>query len=166
MTWSPAPDETWQAMSPSTKKRASDNPAALPERYVMEDQVGFLMRVAMQRHTAIFMSLMIHDLTQRQFGALAKLVEVGPCSQNELGRLIYLDAATIKGVVERLRVRNLITIQGSKKDKRRSVIAVTALGRSFVNEAVVVAHQITKQTLSTLRPAEQRQIVRLLKKMI
>jgi hypothetical protein len=28
-------------------------------RYVLDEQVGFLMRVAMQRHTAIFMSRMI-----------------------------------------------------------------------------------------------------------
>ena len=90
----------------------------------MEDQVGFLMRVAMQRHTSIFMSLMVHGLTQTQFAALAKLVEVGTCSQNHLGRLIYLDAATIKGVVDRLRMRKLVTIQINPKDRRRSMVAV------------------------------------------
>ena len=75
---------------------------AEPGRYVLDEQVGFLMRVAMQRHTSIFTSRMIEALTQTQFAALAKLYEVGPCSQNHLGRLIYLDAATIKGVVDRL----------------------------------------------------------------
>jgi len=34
------------------------------ERYVLNDQVGFLLRVAVQRHTAIFTSLMIESLTQ------------------------------------------------------------------------------------------------------
>ena len=81
--------------------------------YVLDEQVGFLMRVAMQRHTAIFMSRMIEGLTQTQFAALAKLHEVGPCSQNHLGRLIYLDAATIKGVVDRLRVRGFVTAYGA-----------------------------------------------------
>src|ERR1019366_9147390 len=65
-------------------------------RYVLDDQVGFLLRVALQRHTSIFMARMIEGLTQTQFAALAKLYEVGPCSQNHLGRLIYLDAATIR----------------------------------------------------------------------
>ena len=69
-------------------------------RYVLDVQIGFLLRVAMQRHTSIFTSRMIEGLTQTQFAALAKLYEVGPCSQNHLGRLIYLDAATIKGVIE------------------------------------------------------------------
>ncbi len=68
--------------------------------YVLDEQAGFLMRVAMQRHTSIFTSRMVEGLTQTQFAALAKLYEVGPCSQNHLGRLIYLDAATIKGVVD------------------------------------------------------------------
>ena len=78
---------------------------AMKSRYQLEDQAGFLMRVAMQRHTTIFMSRMIEGLTQPQFAALAKLLEVGPCSQNQLGRLIYLDAATTKGVVDRLEAR-------------------------------------------------------------
>ena len=78
-------------------------------RYVLDDQAGFLMRVAMQHHTSIFTSRMIEGLTQTQFAALAKLYEVGPCSQNHLGRLIYLDAATIKGVVDRLHLRGFVS---------------------------------------------------------
>src|ERR1035441_5001577 len=72
-------------------------------RYVLDDQVGFMLRVALQRHTSIFTTRMIEGLTQTQFAALAKLAEVGPCSQNHLGRLIYLDAATIKGRSEERR---------------------------------------------------------------
>ncbi len=77
--------------------------------YALDEQVGFLLRVAMQRHTAIFTGRMVEGLTQTQFAALAKLFEVGPCSQNYLGRLIYLDAATIKGVVDRLALRGFVT---------------------------------------------------------
>jgi DNA-binding MarR family transcriptional regulator len=134
--------------------------------YVMEDQVGFLMRVAMQRHTAIFMSRMVHNLTQTQFAALAKLVEVGTCSQNHLGRLIYLDAATIKGVIDRLRVRKLVMIEGNPEDRRHSMIVVTNSGRRVAAEAIAMAHKITKETIAPLGPTEQRQIVRLLQKLI
>ena len=132
----------------------------------MEKQVEFLMRVAMQRHTAIFMSRMIHDLTQMQFAALAKLVEVGTCSQNQLGRLIYLDAATIKGVIDRLRIRKLVMIEGNPKDRRRSMIAVTKNGRRVAAKAIAMAHRITKETIKPLNPTEQRQIVKLLRKLI
>jgi len=108
----------------------------VPTSYVMEDQVGFLMRVAMQRHTSIFMSLMAHKLTQTQFAALAKLIEVGTCSQNHLGRLIYLDHATIKGVIDRLRRRKLVTIQVSPHDRRRSMINLLGLPPRLLSKLI------------------------------
>jgi len=61
-------------------------------RYVVNEQIGYLLRVAMQRHKAIFTAMMVDDLTQTQFATLAKLFENGPTSQNLLGRLIALDA--------------------------------------------------------------------------
>src|SRR5690348_4651569 len=124
-----------------------DAPDALDEgRYVLDRQVGFLMRVAMQRHTAIFTSRMIEKLTQTQFAALAKLYEVGPCSQNHLGRLIYLDAATIKGVVDRLAARRLLTVMNDANDRRRRAVALTERGRQLIVAAMAVAAQITAET--------------------
>jgi MarR family transcriptional regulator, lower aerobic nicotinate degradation pathway regulator len=134
-------------------------------RYQLEDQVGFLMRVARQRHTEIFMSRMIHDLTQPQFAALAKLLEVGPCSQNYLGRLIYLDGATIKGVVDRLMARRFVTTQKDPHDKRRRAIALSDSGRRTAEAAVGIAASITTATLASLTRAEQLTVVRLLKKL-
>jgi DNA-binding MarR family transcriptional regulator len=152
-------------MSKRTKRKLPSRPATTRE-YVIEDQVGFLMRIAMQRHTSIFMSRMVGDLTQTQFAALAKLADVGTCSQNHLGRLIYLDAATIKGVIDRLRARKLVTIQENPKDRRRSMIALTRAGARVAEKAVGVARRITAETLNPLRRTEQKQIVRLLQKMI
>src|SRR6476620_4730948 len=134
-------------------------------RYVLDDQAGFLMRVAMQRHTAIFMSRMIENLTQTQFAALAKLYEVGPCSQNHLGRLIYLDAATIKGVVDRLHLRGLLTALSDPKDRRRRAVALTDRGRRSTEAAMQVAAGITAATLTPLTAEEQRMVVKLLRKL-
>ncbi len=134
-------------------------------RYVLDDQVGFLMRVAMQRHTSIFTSRMIEGLTQTQFAALAKLNEVGPCSQNYLGRLIYLDAATIKGVVDRLHLRGFVTALNDPKDRRRRAVALTEPGRQVTEAAMVVAAEITAATLAPLTADEQRQVAKLLRKL-
>ena len=86
-----------------------------PEDYVLERQVGFIMRRAVQRHIAIFAAL-IPDMTPTQFAALAKLCELGQASQNELGRLTSMDVATIKGVVDRLRARQLVTAEAQESD--------------------------------------------------
>src|SRR6478609_5234306 len=135
------------------------------DRYVLDDQVGFLMRIAMQRHTSIFTSRMIEGLTQTQFAALAKLYEVGPCSQNYLGRLIYLDAATIKGVVDRLHLRGFVTALNDPKDRRRRAVALTERGRTVTEAAMTVASEITAATLGSLTADEQRQITKLLRKL-
>jgi DNA-binding MarR family transcriptional regulator len=134
-------------------------------RYVLDEQVGFLMRVAMQRHTAIFMSQIVESLTQTQFAALAKLYEVGPCSQNHLGRLIYLDAATIKGVVDRLSARGLVTALADSKDRRRREVALTERGRNVTEQAMKIATEITAATLTPLDAEEQQMVVKLLKRL-
>jgi MarR family transcriptional regulator, lower aerobic nicotinate degradation pathway regulator len=138
---------------------------AKPAGYVLDEQAGFLLRVAMQRHTAIFMSRMIEGLTQTQFAALAKLLEVGPCSQNHLGRLIYLDAATIKGVVDRLSARGFVTTCNDPNDRRRRAVGLSDTGRRVSKAAVRIAAEITAATLAPLASGERRTIARLLKKL-
>src|SRR6476660_9179168 len=107
------------------KLKVVTQPDISEDHYVLDDQVGFLMRIAMQRHTSIFTSRMIEGLTQTQFAALAKLYEVGPCSQNHLVRLIYLDPATIQGVVDRLHLRGFVTALKYPKDCRFNDTAPT-----------------------------------------
>ena len=130
----------------------------------LDDQVGFQLRVAMQRHTSIFMSRMVASLTQTQFAALAKLFEVGPCSQNQLGRLIFLDAATIKGVVDRLGARGFVTTTADPEDRRRLAVTLTEAGRKVTQMAIRVADEITRATLVPLTPEERRKFVEMLKK--
>jgi DNA-binding MarR family transcriptional regulator len=133
--------------------------------YRLNEQVGFLLRVAMQRHTVIFMSRIPRGLTQTQFAALAKLYEVGRCSQNQLGRLIYLDAATTKGVVDRLKARGFVAIGNDAKDRRRRAIALTERGRATAEAAIKMARRITRHTLTPLSAVEQKSVIGLLKKL-
>jgi DNA-binding MarR family transcriptional regulator len=132
--------------------------------YSLDTQVGFLMRVAMQRHTSIFMANMVEDLTQTQFAVLAKLHEVGPSSQNHLGRLVYLDAATIKGVVDRLGLRGFITTGSDPTDRRRRAVSLTDKGARVMDAAIRVAGDVSAKTLRPLTAEEQRTLTRLLKK--
>jgi len=133
-------------------------------RYVLNEQIGFQLRVATQRHNAIFMSRMVGGLTLTQFSALAKLHEVGPCSQNQLGRLIYVDAATVKGVVDRLYARGLVMTSSDSLDRRRRAVVLTDAGRKLTEAALQVSVEIGAVTLAPLSPDEQRKLAGLLKK--
>jgi DNA-binding MarR family transcriptional regulator len=127
--------------------------------------VLLLMRVAMQRHTSIFTTYMIENLTQTQFAVMAKLHEVGLCSQNQLGRLVFLDASTVKGVVDRLRLRGFITIGRDPNDRRRRTISLTAQGSRVTKSAIRAAVDITAQTLRSVTSEERRMLTDLLKKL-
>jgi MarR family transcriptional regulator, lower aerobic nicotinate degradation pathway regulator len=136
-----------------------------PTPYLLDEQVGFLLRVATQRHSNIFSSEIVGNLTAPQFSALVRLLQEGPLSQNHLGRLIYLDVATIKGVVERLRARGLVTSKSDPRDARRHVITLTPTGRRLVEAAIPQAAKITERTLAPLSDKEQATLLQLLKKL-
>jgi DNA-binding MarR family transcriptional regulator len=135
-----------------------------PEDYVLDRQVGFLLRRATQRHLGIF-SQMMELLTPTQFAAIAKLHELGPISQNALGRETAMDAATIKGVIDRLREKGLVHGKLDKGDRRRIVLDLTDIGRSVFAEARVAGHKITKETLSPLNDLERQAFLMLLEKL-
>ena len=94
--------------------------------YLLDEQVGFLLRQVSQRHAAIFSAHMGPEVTPTQWAAMAKLLETGPCSQNLLGRLTAMDAATIKGVIDRLTKRRLTETSADPEDARRVVVGTDA----------------------------------------
>lgn len=140
-----------------------DPPAAPKGEYQLDTQAGFLLRRATQRHLAIFAGL-IPALTPTQFAALAKLAELGPTSQNALGRATAMDAATIKGVIDRLRQRGLVDSTRDPDDQRRIHVAATPAGQALFDELQARAGQITRDTLAPLTPREQAQFLALLAK--
>jgi DNA-binding MarR family transcriptional regulator len=132
------------------------------EDYILKTQIGFVLRQAHQRHTTIFASRMIEELTPTQWAALAKLKEIGPSSQNLLGRLIAMDAATIKGVIDRLTKRGFTRTKPDPADGRRLVVALTERGAALYDRARPVAARITELTLAPLNESEQAELLALL----
>jgi DNA-binding MarR family transcriptional regulator len=133
--------------------------------YVLRRQIGFMLRLAFQHHTAIFTARMVGGLTQPQYAALWTLRDLGLCSQNSLGRLIALDSATIKGVIARLEQRGLVRALPDPNDRRRLVLSVTEAGQALLLEAQQAAAAISDATLAELTAPERRQLLQLLEKM-
>lgn len=136
---------------------------AVPDDYHLQDQIGFILRKANQRHVAIF-AARISDLTPPQFAALAKLHEVGETSQNQLGTLIAMDAATVKGVIDRLKARGLVDYGKHEADKRLLMVKLTADGVAMIERLIPLAAQITLETLAPLTAREIGTLMRLLGK--
>ncbi len=132
--------------------------------YHLQEQVGFVLRKAHQRHVSIF-AAHIGDLTPPQFAALAKLHDVGETSQNQLGTLIAMDAATVKGVIDRLKARGLVELSKHEVDKRRLLVSLTVEGRATVERLIPLAQKITAETLAPLTQKEISTFLKLLAKM-
>jgi DNA-binding MarR family transcriptional regulator len=136
-----------------------------PPSYRLDEQVGFLLRRANQRHLSIY-GHTIPDLTPMQFATLAKLVEAGALSQNALGRLTAMDAATIKGVVDRLGKRALVMTENDNTDRRRTIVSLTPAGRQLITGLLHTAHDISAETMHPLTDSEQAIFLHLLRKLI
>ncbi|RZS31038.1 MarR family winged helix-turn-helix transcriptional regulator [Corticibacter populi] len=134
--------------------------------YRLDDQVGYLLRKAYQNHIAICNA---HDpckLTPMQFSTLYRLAtEPGPISQNALGRLVAMDAATTKGVVTRLKERGLIESRQDHKDRRRYILSTTPEGRRILAKAQPIMQHISRDTLAPLNEKEQKTLLALLRKL-
>ncbi len=144
---------------------AGENPSS-KRPYALDDQPGFLLRVALKTHTAFFTAQMIETMTAPQFSTLAKLSEVGPCSQNHLGRLIHYDSATITGVINRLKTRGLVESIVDPLDRRRVTIDLTEEGSEIADQAIATVREVSKETFAPLTSAEYATLSALLKKII
>ncbi|MGV8988863.1 MAG: MarR family winged helix-turn-helix transcriptional regulator [Cypionkella sp.] len=132
--------------------------------YSLDDQIGYLLRRVTQRHLSIF-SAAFPDVTTTQFAALAKLAELGPQGQNTLGRATSMDAATIKGVVDRLVRDGLVQTAPDPIDRRRLTVSLTEAGAQLYAAKVAAALDVTARTLAPLSVEEQAQLIRLLSRL-
>jgi DNA-binding MarR family transcriptional regulator len=133
--------------------------------YVLDEQVGFILRQVWQRHSSIFSRDIGTNITPTQWAALSKLAETGPCSQNQLGRLTAMDVATIKGVIDRLTARGLTETSQDPEDGRRLLVSLTRAGQQLAEKVAPNALAITRETLAPLDGKEREMLMALLNKL-
>lgn len=145
-------------MSARRPARAAPAPDAAP--YRVEEQIGYLIRRAHQRATAIFESVMGEfDVTPVQFAVLAKLLDLGPTPQNQLGRLVGIDPATMFGVAGRLAKRGLVRQTPDPSDGRVVLLDLTAEGRAVIEAMTARGFDVSARTLAPLT-AEEADVLR------
>ncbi len=129
--------------------------------YALDEQIGYVLRRVTQRHLMIF-ARAIPEVTTTQFAVLARLAELGPQSQNRLGRETAMDAATIKGVVDRLARLGLLATSADPSDRRRLTVALTTAGEALFRARATNAMEVSRATLAPLTEAEAATLLALL----
>lgn len=148
----------------ASEKLMIDPAPAQRTAYCLDDQVGFLLRKVTQRHLSIFAAV-LPGITATQFATMAKSHQLGAVSQNELGRATAMDAATIKGVIDRLQARGLMTTRPHPSDRRRLIVSLTKHGMTAFSAMSARAGEISERTLAPLSAPERRAFLRSLRKL-
>lgn len=134
--------------------------------YDFTKQIGYLLRRAYQRHTAIFQQTVPESrLTAAQFVVMLTVRDRGPCEIGPIVQHTAIDEASLRGIVERLKWRRLLDAEHEPGDARRMLVSLTAAGREMLEQTVPFAHEITELTYGDLTETERTTLVALLRKM-
>src|SRR6478736_8643221 len=139
-------------------KRQTEPKGAMnaPRPYRIEDQIGYLLRRAHQRASAIFQTTIGDpNITATQYSSMVKLHEYNELSQNLLGRLVGMDKATMQGVVRRLKDRGLVDSRPDPGDARRTLLSLTTEGQRITNKLLLNGPAVSRETMKPLNGAEQ-----------
>ena len=146
-----------------TSTRIAEAAERLQPAYRLEDQVGFLLRRAYQRASSnLIERIGPYDLTAPQFATLARLYERGALSQNLLGRLVAMEPANIRDVVQRLKKRRLVSTGRDPGDARLILVGLTSTGISLIQDLLPIEMECTARTLAGFNANEKKVLYELL----
>jgi len=138
------------------------NPA---DDYHFSDQIGHLLRRAYQRHVAIFQQTVPDSqLTAAQFVVLCAVREREACDVHDVVRATAIDEPSVRGIIERLKWRELLDAEHAEGDARRMRISLTPAGKRMVEQTVPFARQISELTFGDLDADERAALTGLLRK--
>lgn len=135
--------------------------------YEVTEQIGYLLRRAYQRHLAIFQANTAEvDVTSVQFTTLCAIRDGGPQAQGELVKATSIDQATIRGILDRLKQRQLVSLSKDPGDARKVIYSLTDRGRSILAAMIPTARQTSEETFGVLNAGERAALVFTLRRMI
>ena len=118
---------------------------------------------AVQRHAAADQER--HELSEGEFAVLEVLYHKGPMLLVEVQRRVLVSSGGITYLVDRLVRKGLVERRPCATDRRASYAALTPAGERLIGEIFPPHAAAIEHAVGGLTEAEQRQAVRLLKKL-
>ena len=106
------------------------------------------------------------DGRRHHYVLLAALDEGGPASQADLSRRTTIDRSDMVAAVNELAERGLVVRSPDSTDRRRNVVSLTAAGRRHLQKLDRILDQAQDQLLAPLSPADRRELVDLLTRVV
>ncbi len=149
------------------RKMSTDGRREKKGAFKLDDAIGHLLRRASQRSSAVlFSQLSEHDITPVQFATLARLLEYGSVSQNQLGRLVDIEPGNFHGVINRLAKRKLLVKQQDVNDRRKIRLRLSHTGLELVERLIPMSEYATQTTLKSFSRHQRIQLYKLLRQIL
>jgi len=147
----------------SSNSRLAAEPVGLEELRLSN---GYLLaRLGAESRSLWARMLAQRGLTPHQFATLMALAQVGETHQRRLSEIVGIDPRNAVAVIDALHQRRLLKRRTNPEDRRRHVIALTAQGRSIVDQLRGAGDVIEHELLAGLNQAEQAHLHALLLKL-
>ncbi len=139
------------------------------ERLALEEVERLIMQISWLAQRQ-FMQLLDEDrfrLTLPQFYTLLHLEQTNEaCKMSDLADATHQSAASLTGVVDRLRDKQLIERLRDEKDRRQVIVAVTPQGRELISEIKQARREQTQMAFAHLAEAEVEALIMLLDRLL
>lgn len=131
---------------------------------LMHSMPGHLIRRAKQKTTQSFAPItQLYNLTPIQYSVLKAIAIYPGVDQASLGELIGLDTSTVGELIVRLEQRALVK---RTPDGRRQLLEASAAARQMLEDLAPMLVDAQAHTMAALTKIEQKQLLRLLSKMV
>ena len=128
--------------------------------------VGFLLsKLAQESNDLMQAQLGELGIKTRHHAVLAALDHNGPLSQQAVGELLRIDRTTMVALVDELERWGHARRQPDPRDRRAYQLELTESGRQTLRSAEAQVARADAQLVAPLRPADQRQLLDLLRQL-
>jgi DNA-binding MarR family transcriptional regulator len=135
----------------------------------MEMQLG---RLALAYRSAMRARFEEHDefsewgLRPPSIGALRVVARSGPISQREVSQRLGVHPSDMVRAVDKLEAYGLVSRVRADADRRRYDLTITPKGRKVLDRYSEVSQEVDKDFYGVLSPTEQKQLEKLLSKLV
>jgi DNA-binding MarR family transcriptional regulator len=131
------------------------------ERTSFEQLNNMLFRMARSVNAALE-----NEITPQKFLLLNRLLQLKKCKVNDLSQELNLSSGATTLALNRLEEEGLILRTRDEEDRRIVWVELTGKGRALILRLVEKRQQVWEKMLSALTPEEERELFRIMEKMI
>ncbi|GAA2605575.1 MarR family winged helix-turn-helix transcriptional regulator [Paractinoplanes durhamensis] len=126
-------------------------------------RLGYLLKHAQMQYAELTTEAMRpHGITGRQCAVLTAIDDQEPQSQQEVARRLDLDRTTMVALIDELEAKGLVSRSPAPDDRRKNVVALTALGRGTLTAALAATTEAENTFLAPLSRSDAEAFRRLL----